>query len=303
MQLCLEEDYRPLVSVIMNAWNGEKYIHESVQSVINQTYEEWEIIFWDNQSTDQSQRRLLEFNDKRIKYFLADNHSKLYHARNLAIEKAQGDLIAFLDVDDQWAPNKLTQQVDVFKNKNIGFAYSNYIIKNERLNTSHLAFNSLKQSAVPISSMLKNYRIGMLTLIVRHQTLKKFSISFNPEYEIIGDFDIVTKLASISHGACINKPLATYRLHDSNTSFKNEHLMIQELELWIESIKNHSVLGQKKNLTLSRNRTNYIKGKNFALNGSKFEALNVLFKLSDIEFLIRLSIWIIIPKILAKYLR
>lgn len=303
MQLYLEEDYRPLVSVIINSWNGEKYIHESVQSVINQTYEKWEIIFWDNQSTDQSQQRLLKFNDKRIKYFLAKKHSRLYDARNLAIDRAQGELVAFLDVDDKWLPNKLMQQVSVFKNKNIGFVYSNYIIQNERSNTSRLAFKSSKQGTTSLSSMLIDYRIGMLTLIVRQQALKEFSINFNPEYEIIGDFDIVTNLASISHGVYINNPLAVYRLHDSNTSFKNEDLMIWELELWFETIKNHPVLGQKKNLILSRNRINYIKGKNFVLNGFRLEALSLLFQISNLKFFMRLAIWIVIPKSLANYFR
>ena len=66
----------PLVSIIMNCYNGQKYLREAVQSVINQTYKNWEIIFWDNQSKDKSSQILKSFKDKRIKYFKSKNFSK-----------------------------------------------------------------------------------------------------------------------------------------------------------------------------------------------------------------------------------
>ena len=80
----------PLVSIIINCFNGEKYLHQSLESVISQRYKNWEIIFWDNQSTDSSSKIFKKYKDSRFKYFLATKHSKfLYEARNHAIEKAQ----------------------------------------------------------------------------------------------------------------------------------------------------------------------------------------------------------------------
>ena len=90
----------PLVSIIMNCYNGAKYLQESLRSVINQTYQNWELIFWDNISSDDSKKIFSNFNENRFKYFLNDKHSILYHARNQAIKKANGDFIAFLDTDD-----------------------------------------------------------------------------------------------------------------------------------------------------------------------------------------------------------
>src|SRR5829696_2506866 len=104
----------PLVSVIMNCFNGEKYLREAIDSVLAQSYTNWEIIFWDNQSTDDSARIVRSYRDPRLKYFYAPTHLPLYGARNHAIDRAAGELIAFLDVDDWWIPSKLEQQVPLF---------------------------------------------------------------------------------------------------------------------------------------------------------------------------------------------
>ena len=120
-----------LVSVIINCFNGERYLHEALTSVLNQSYKNWEIIFWDNQSTDNSKNIFNSFKDKRFKYYYADEHSSLYKARNLAINKSNGDLLSFIDTDDLWEKNKLELQVPLFKNPKISLVYSNlWIIKN-----------------------------------------------------------------------------------------------------------------------------------------------------------------------------
>ena len=90
---------KPLVSVIMNCRNGEKYLKQSIRSVVNQSYLRWELVF-DNQSSDNSKRILKSFKDRRLKYFKSKKYLKLYNARNLAIKKANGKYICFLDTDD-----------------------------------------------------------------------------------------------------------------------------------------------------------------------------------------------------------
>ena len=102
---------KTLISVIMNCHNGETFLEESLKSLFAQSYENWELIFWDNLSTDNSKKILKKFNDKRIKYYLSDNFTNLYEARNLAIEKASGKYISFLDTDDLWTKDKLKKQL------------------------------------------------------------------------------------------------------------------------------------------------------------------------------------------------
>ena len=89
--------------------------------MISQKYNNWEVIFWDNQSTDSSSKIFKKYKDSRFKYFLAEKHTKfLYEARNQALQKAQGDYIALLDVDDWWLPNKLSEQIPLFNNSKAG---------------------------------------------------------------------------------------------------------------------------------------------------------------------------------------
>ena len=90
-----------LVSIIMNCHNGERYLHESLNSIVNQTYKNWELIFFDNLSNDKSKKILEGFNDSRMKYFKSKKFVNLYEARNLALDKCSGDFISFLDTDDR----------------------------------------------------------------------------------------------------------------------------------------------------------------------------------------------------------
>ena len=116
---------QPLVSIIMNCYNGENYLSESIDSVLHQTYKNWELIFWDNKSEDKSAEIFKNYKDKRFKYFYANEHTSLYKARNLAIEKSKGDFIAFLDTDDLWDNVKLEKQMSYFNLSEVGVVFSN----------------------------------------------------------------------------------------------------------------------------------------------------------------------------------
>ena len=110
----------PLVSIIMNCHNGEKYLNEAICSVLSQTYENWELIFWDNQSTDKSSVIVQKYKDTRIQYFYAETYTRLGEARNHAIKKSQGEFIAFLDCDDLWMSTKLEKQIPLFSDTRVG---------------------------------------------------------------------------------------------------------------------------------------------------------------------------------------
>ena len=123
----------PLISVIMNCHNGEKYLKQSIESVLNQTYKNIELIFFDNQSSDNSRKIVKSYQDSRIKYHKSEKLLKLYEARNLAIKHASGNFIAFLDTDDFWLPTKLKKQILLFSNnKDLKMVYSNCFILKEK---------------------------------------------------------------------------------------------------------------------------------------------------------------------------
>ena len=120
-----------LVSIIVNCYNGEKYLKDALLSIKNQTFQNFEVIFWDNNSLDNSKKIYLSINDNRFKYFFSKEKLKLYDARNLALSKCSGDLITFLDTDDLWLNNKLSEEVFEYKKNNFDILYSNYYIKKQ----------------------------------------------------------------------------------------------------------------------------------------------------------------------------
>ena len=122
----------PLVSIIVNCFNGEKYLKKTLSSILEQTYQNWEVIFWDNQSSDNSKKIFYEFQDKRFKYFYSERHTSLYEARNGAINNSSGEIIAFLDTDDWWHKEKLDKQIKFFKDSKIGLVYSNCYLYHEK---------------------------------------------------------------------------------------------------------------------------------------------------------------------------
>ena len=108
--------------------NGQKYLKQALQSVLDQTYNNWELIFWDNLSTDNSKKVFLEFSDHRFKYFVSDQHTTLSEARNKAIQQSKGEIIAFLDTDDWWDKNKLEKQISHFQDQEVGLVHSNFYL-------------------------------------------------------------------------------------------------------------------------------------------------------------------------------
>ncbi len=118
-----------MVSIIMPCHNGASFIADSIRSVQNQTYTDWELIIVDDASTDESVRIVEKFitNDKRIKLFHTTQSSKLPATpRNIGIEAACGRYIAFLDCDDEWLPTKLEHQIPIFDMRNVAVVFSYY---------------------------------------------------------------------------------------------------------------------------------------------------------------------------------
>ena len=222
---------KPLVSVIMNCFNGEKYLDDAIQSVISQKYKNWELIFWDNLSIDSSAEIFNKYNDKRLKYFLANKHTNLSEARTLAIEKSQGEIITFLDVDDYWEDAILETQVALYKDADVIFSCGNFYIITEYSNRSRVFKKRKFPSGYVLNYLLTNYSVGMLTLSVR-RTAYDMVGGFSSDYHIIGDLDLVIKLATSGKMGSFQEPLAVCRKDGNNESILKVDLYIEELKKW-----------------------------------------------------------------------
>lgn len=239
----------PLVSIIMNCHNGEKYLEQSVNSVIAQSYQNWELIFWDNVSKDSSKKIIDKFSDNRIRYFKAKSFKKLYESRNLAIQKANGKFITFLDTDDMWQTKKIEKQVNFFlQNKDFEIIYSNYHILDERKNKKFIKYQNKQYSGMIFKNLLKNYTVGIGTVCLNRDIFKNYT--FNNNFDIIGDFDFFLRLSEKKKIGYIHDSLIIYRLHESNLSKKKLSLHANEIKYWIENNRNKSKY--KKKLTYLR---------------------------------------------------
>lgn len=157
-----EQETTQLVSIIMPLYNAERFIGEAIESALNQSYENFELLIVDDKSTDSSVTMVKKYmqEDKRIKLFRQDVNSGPTKARNKAIKEAQGRYIAFLDSDDIWLPQKLEIQVAFMKENTLYLTYSAYETIDEFTNI----INTRKiKTPISYEDMLKSNYIGNLT--------------------------------------------------------------------------------------------------------------------------------------------
>jgi len=239
-----EINNQPLVSIIINCFNGEAYLHDCIKSVLSQTYKNWEVIFWDNQSNDKSAEIFKSYNDKRFKYFLAGHHTSLYKARNLAIKKAKGELISFIDTDDLWIKNKLKLQVPLFENPKVSLAYGNLWLAKNGFEKKRLFINKKSPSGFIYESLLDDYNVGIITTIFRRSIIDNLGNVFDERFSIMGDFDFFLKLSKSYYYHYTDIPLAFYRIHKKNFSAVNSQKQMQEWDIWFK--ENENLIDEKK---------------------------------------------------------
>ena len=121
---------KTLVSIIMPCYNAERYIAQSIESVLAQTYDNWELLITDDASTDKSVEIISKYskNDERINVLVPDEHQGIARTRNMSISRASGRFVAFLDSDDIWYPEKLEKQIKFMLDNDLAFTYSSYEI-------------------------------------------------------------------------------------------------------------------------------------------------------------------------------
>jgi len=226
----------PLVSVIMNCYNSSAYLREAIDSVYAQTYKNWEIIFWDNASTDTS-AEIAKSYDSRLRYFRSERIVPLGQARNMALRKARGEYIAFLDCDDQWLPTKLEKQIPLFeKNTAVGLVFSDAIDFFHSDGTSITHFKSIGMKpprGKAFSYLLAHYSISMPTIVLRAKALYEQPEWFDGTFEICTDYDLFLRIAHDWECDFVDEPLAVYRIHESTTGRLHKNIA-KELSMTLD---------------------------------------------------------------------
>ncbi|AZV47316.1 glycosyl transferase [Nautilia sp. PV-1] len=204
-----------LVSIITPSYNSEKFIAKTIESIINQTCENWEMIIVDDCSPDNSNEIIENYmqKEKRIKLIKLKKNSGPAIARNMAIEQAKGRFIAFLDADDIWLPEKLEKQLLFMKENDLSFTYSAYRLIDEEDNDLGVFIPPV---LADYSSLLKTNFIGCLTAIYDTNKIGKM---YMPNILKRQDYGLWLKiLKQIKSTKGITEPLAIYRIRKNSVS-------------------------------------------------------------------------------------
>lgn len=204
-----------LVSIITPSYKSEKFISQTIESVLSQTYKNWEMIIVDDVSPDNSNEIIEEYikKDNRIKLIKLEKNSGPAVARNRAIEEARGKYIAFLDADDIWYENKLEKQIKFMNEKNLALTYSSYDLMDEKNNNLG---TFLTKNKVTYNDLLKTNSIGCLTAIY---DMEKVGKVFMPNIIKRQDYGLWLKiLKKVDYAEGILDPLAKYRIMKNSVS-------------------------------------------------------------------------------------
>ncbi len=214
-----DQEKAPSVSVIMNCLNGAQYLREAIDSVYAQTYPDWEIVFWDNSSSDES-AEIAKSYGQRVRYFRSEETYPLGKARNLALEQARGEYLAFLDCDDVWLPTKLEKQVALFeRSPNLGLVYCDALNVVETVDHVESKASDLRPlyRGWVFEEILYFDIVWMSAAVLRKSVLERVGL-FDITYNIVEELDLFLRISEQYEFDFVDEPLSIYRVHAGNTA-------------------------------------------------------------------------------------
>ena len=210
-----------LVSIVMPSYNSDKYIKDSIESVLNQTYPFWELLIVDDCSTDKTVEVIKSFKDKRIRLLQNEVNSGAALSRNWALREAKGKWIAFLDSDDLWLPTKLEEQLNFMIASNYSFSYTDYRICNNGVLTNKIITAPNKMTF----RIIKRYcYIATLTVMYNFETVGLVQIT---DIKKNNDYAMWLRALSKVDGYRYPKSLAVYNKHKQSISSGNKIKLIK----------------------------------------------------------------------------
>jgi len=214
----------PIVSVIMPVYNGEKYLREAIQSILNQTFIDFEFIILNDGSTDKTEEIILAYDDPRIHYIKNETNLQLVETLNKGIKFAKGKYVARMDADDISLPTRLEEQVKFMEdNPDIGISGSAAIVFGENINTS--IWKLLKNNEAIKSELLFSSTFAHPSVIMNKKMILKYNLFYDNNFLHAEDFELWTRMAKVTKMANISKPLLKYRVvENSITREANKNL-------------------------------------------------------------------------------
>jgi glycosyltransferase involved in cell wall biosynthesis len=226
----------PLVSVIMNIRNGAAFLREALDSVMAQTFTDWEVIAWDDCSTDDSAHIVGEYKDPRVRYFLSPEETPLGKARANAIRQARGVWLAFLDQDDLWTATKLEKQM-ALAGEGVGIVYGRAVLVwpngHKRDYDQAHEFTPLPEGDIFSELFRSACFIAMSSAVLRRSAVGEGGGI--PEWvELTPDYCLYVTVARRLEARAVQEVVCWYRMHDSNLWQESRRKVHQEALMMID---------------------------------------------------------------------
>lgn len=213
----------PAISVLMPVYNGERYLNAAINSILNQTFTDFELIICNDCSTDKSENIINSYNDKRIVYLKNENNSGIVFTRNKLFSVAKGEFYAIMDCDDIAMPNKLKKQYS-FLRKNTDYGICGTWAKqvNEYEQTTGYIQMPISNEDIKANLLFQSSFVQS-TVLLRASVVDKQR--YNPEYAVAEDYEFWSQIASKCKMHNIGSYELLYRWHSDNISHQKENLM------------------------------------------------------------------------------
>ena len=211
----------PLVTVVMPTWNRLPFVEEAVRSVIAQTYRHWELIVVDDGSTDGTADRLQALGERRLKVISRPHAGHLGELRNRGAAAGSGELIAFLDSDDVWFPQKLEVQINALRESGAGWCYSRFEVMDADCRTIPIPVDKfcLLSGDIMRELLILKPTVRTSTFVVRRNVFDAAGgYSEDPRLPTGGDYELYLRLGPRARAVAVPDALARYREHSNRTS-------------------------------------------------------------------------------------
>jgi glycosyltransferase involved in cell wall biosynthesis len=271
------------VSVVIPVYNGEKYIKETIESVLNQTYSNFEIILVDDGSTDNSRQVIESIKDNRIKYYYQENSGCPAIPKNVGIKKAQSDYIAFLDQDDIFLTKKLEIQMKEIEKNNLSAVIVNSYVFNSD-NNKIIGKNWSKEFKVEIKDVFKRLIqddfiiTSSMAMVKKDFFLKNGYLDEN--LKLTDDYDLWLRLAKYGKIKFIIQPLVKWRYHLGSLSFDNLKLVNDLVYLYGKILTYPNLNKEEIKIAQKKYEVYLVKKANLYLIKKDYKTAKKLYKLS-----------------------
>ena len=206
------------VSVIIPTHNRADLLEKAVQSILDQTFTDFEILVCDDASTDNTPEVIERFKDERILYTRYETNRGVIEVRNNAVTNSRGEYIAFLDDDDEWFPTKLEKQVALLDGSpdKLGAVYTGSCSIDMKLGRIMKVSCPTYRGNI-LSDLLKGNFITTSSIVIKKLCFEKLGL-FDPEYKSASDFDMWIRIAEVFDFDYIIEPLVNYRINQISIS-------------------------------------------------------------------------------------